>query len=54
MGSVTFLSVQGSTDAAKWVADLEAVVAAAGLDQFALLGVSQGAAIGVVYAARHP
>jgi pimeloyl-ACP methyl ester carboxylesterase/DNA-binding CsgD family transcriptional regulator len=37
-----------------WVADLEAVVAAAGLDRFAVLGVSQGAAIGVVYAARHP
>jgi pimeloyl-ACP methyl ester carboxylesterase/DNA-binding CsgD family transcriptional regulator len=37
-----------------WVADLEAVVAAAGLDRFALLGVSQGAAIALVYAARHP
>ena len=37
-----------------WVADLEAVIEAAGLDRFALLGVSQGAAIAVVYAARHP
>jgi DNA-binding SARP family transcriptional activator/pimeloyl-ACP methyl ester carboxylesterase len=37
-----------------WVADLETVVAAAGLDRFALLGVSQGAAISLVYAARHP
>jgi len=37
-----------------WVADLEAVVDAAGLDRFALLGISQGAAIAVVYAARHP
>jgi DNA-binding CsgD family transcriptional regulator len=37
-----------------WVADLEAVVAAAGLDRFSLLGVSQGAAIAVAYAARHP
>ena len=37
-----------------WVADLEAVVDAAGLDRFALLGVSQGAAIAVAYAARHP
>lgn len=37
-----------------WVADLEAVVAAAGLERFALLGVSQAAAVSVVYAARHP
>jgi pimeloyl-ACP methyl ester carboxylesterase/DNA-binding CsgD family transcriptional regulator len=37
-----------------WVADLEAVVAAAGVDRFALLGVSQGAAVALVYAARHP
>jgi pimeloyl-ACP methyl ester carboxylesterase/DNA-binding CsgD family transcriptional regulator len=37
-----------------WVADLEAVVDAAGLDQFTLLGVSQGAAIAVCYAIRHP
>jgi pimeloyl-ACP methyl ester carboxylesterase len=37
-----------------WVADLEAVVDAVELDQFALLGVSQGAAIAVAYAARHP
>jgi pimeloyl-ACP methyl ester carboxylesterase/DNA-binding CsgD family transcriptional regulator len=37
-----------------WVADLEAVVDAVGLDRFALLGVSQGAAIAVSYAVRHP
>ena len=37
-----------------WVADLEAVADAAGLDRFALLGVSAGAAVGVAYAARHP
>ena len=37
-----------------WVADLEAVVDAAGLDRFALLGISQAAAIAVVYAVRHP
>ena len=37
-----------------WVSDLETVVDAAGLDRFALLGVSQGAAIAVSYAARHP
>lgn len=36
------------------VADLEAVVDAAGLDHFALLGKSQGGAISVAYAARHP
>ena len=37
-----------------WVADLESVVDAAGLDRFALLGMSQGAGVAVVYAARHP
>ena len=37
-----------------WVADLEAVVDAVGLDRFTLLGVSQGAAIAVGYAAAHP
>jgi len=37
-----------------WVGDLEAVVDAAGLDRFTLLGISQGAAIAVAYAAEHP
>ena len=37
-----------------WVSDLEAVVDAAGLQRFALLGCSQGAAISIAYAARHP
>jgi pimeloyl-ACP methyl ester carboxylesterase/DNA-binding CsgD family transcriptional regulator len=37
-----------------WVADLETVVDAAGLERFALLGVSQGAAIALAYAVRHP
>jgi pimeloyl-ACP methyl ester carboxylesterase/DNA-binding CsgD family transcriptional regulator len=37
-----------------WVSDLETVVAASGLEQFALLGFSQGAAVALVYAARHP
>jgi pimeloyl-ACP methyl ester carboxylesterase/DNA-binding CsgD family transcriptional regulator len=37
-----------------WVSDLEAVVDAAGLDRFALLGVSQGGAVAVAYAVRHP
>ena len=38
----------------RWVADLEAVVAAAGIRQFVLLGISQGAATCVAYAAKHP
>lgn len=37
-----------------WVRDLEAVVDALGLERFPLLGISQGAAIAVAYAARHP
>ena len=37
-----------------WVGDLEAVIDAAGLERFDLLGLSQGAAIAVAYAARHP
>jgi pimeloyl-ACP methyl ester carboxylesterase/DNA-binding CsgD family transcriptional regulator len=37
-----------------WVSDLETVVDAAGLERFTLLGISQGAAIAVVYAVRHP
>jgi len=36
------------------LADLECVADAAGLDRFALLGISGGAAISVAYAARHP
>jgi pimeloyl-ACP methyl ester carboxylesterase len=37
-----------------FVRDIESVVAATGLDKFDLLGVSQGAAISVTYAVRHP
>ena len=37
-----------------WVGDLEAVVDAAAPDRFSLLGVSQGAAVAVAYAARRP
>ena len=37
-----------------WVADLEAVVDAAGLERFALLGISHGGPIVIAYAARHP
>jgi pimeloyl-ACP methyl ester carboxylesterase len=36
------------------VQDLETVVDAAGLGRFALLGISQGASIGIAYAVRHP
>jgi len=37
-----------------WVEDLEAVVDAAGLERFSLLGLSNGAAIAIAYAVRHP
>jgi pimeloyl-ACP methyl ester carboxylesterase/DNA-binding CsgD family transcriptional regulator len=37
-----------------WVRDLETVVDAAGVERFALLGISQGASIAVDYAVRHP
>src|SRR4051794_17712495 len=37
-----------------WVTDLESVVESLGLDRFPLLGVSQGGAVAVAYAARHP
>lgn len=37
-----------------WVKDLEAVVDAAGLDRFPLLGISQGCAFSIAYAVRHP
>ncbi|HEX7095313.1 MAG TPA: alpha/beta fold hydrolase [Acidimicrobiales bacterium] len=37
-----------------WVRDLETVVDAAGLEQFGLLGISQGGPVAIAYAARHP
>lgn len=37
-----------------WLRDLEAVVDAAGVKRFAVFGMSQGAAIAIEYAARHP
>lgn len=37
-----------------FVRDLEAVVDALGLKRFALLGISQGAAVSIAYATRHP
>jgi pimeloyl-ACP methyl ester carboxylesterase/DNA-binding CsgD family transcriptional regulator len=36
------------------ISDLELIADSAGLERFALLGVSQGAAIAIEYAARHP
>ena len=37
-----------------WVSDLETVVDAAGIERFPLLGISQGCAISIAYAVRHP
>ncbi|WP_084124872.1 alpha/beta fold hydrolase [Demequina sp. NBRC 110054] len=37
-----------------WVSDLETVVEASGLERFPLLGVSQGGAVALAYAVRHP
>lgn len=37
-----------------WVKDLEAVVDAEQLERFSLLGVSQGCAVAIAYAAKHP
>jgi len=37
-----------------WVRDLETVVDATGLKQFPLLGYSQGCAVSIAYAVRHP
>ena len=37
-----------------WVRDLEAVVDAAGLERFPLLGISQGGPVAIAYAVRNP
>ena len=37
-----------------WVSDLEAVVDAAGLERFPLLGLCQGGVVALAFAARHP
>jgi class 3 adenylate cyclase/pimeloyl-ACP methyl ester carboxylesterase len=37
-----------------FVGDLEAIVDAAGIERFALLGISQGCAVSIAYAVRHP
>ncbi len=46
--------VETGLDFATQVSDLERVIDAAGLDRFALLGISQGAAVAIEYAVRHP
>lgn len=43
-----------STSFEAWLDDLEAVVEAQGLKQFPLFGMSQGGALAIAYAARHP
>jgi pimeloyl-ACP methyl ester carboxylesterase/DNA-binding winged helix-turn-helix (wHTH) protein len=37
-----------------WVHDLETVVDAAGVERFALMGISQGGPVAITYAVRHP
>lgn len=37
-----------------WVNDLETVVEATGVERFPLLGISQGCAVSIAYAVRHP
>jgi DNA-binding SARP family transcriptional activator len=37
-----------------WVVDLETVIEASGVERFPLLGISQGCAVCIEYAARHP
>lgn len=44
----------GDVSFESWVQDLETVVDAAGLDKFALMGHSQGGAVAIAYAVRHP
>ena len=37
-----------------WVSDLETIVDSLGLDRFPLFGISQGCAVAIAYAVRHP
>ena len=37
-----------------WITDLESVIKATGLQRFPLLGISQGGAVALAYAVRHP
>ena len=50
------LSDRDATDLSldAWVGDLEAVVDSLGLKRFPLFGMSQGGAVAIAYAARHP
>jgi pimeloyl-ACP methyl ester carboxylesterase len=50
------LSQRDTTDLSfdRLVEDLETVVESAGLERFALFGLSQGAAVAIAYASRHP
>ena len=41
-------------DLETWVEDLELVVDSAGLERFPLIGLSQGGAVAIAYAVRHP
>jgi pimeloyl-ACP methyl ester carboxylesterase len=44
----------GELSLESFVTDLESVVEASGVDRFVLLGISQGCAVSVAYAVRHP
>jgi pimeloyl-ACP methyl ester carboxylesterase/DNA-binding CsgD family transcriptional regulator len=44
----------GDLSLERWVADLETVVDAAGVERFALLGISQGGAVAVAYVVKNP
>jgi pimeloyl-ACP methyl ester carboxylesterase/DNA-binding winged helix-turn-helix (wHTH) protein len=46
--------VTSGLDLETWVSDLAAVVDAAGLDRFDLLGISRGGPVAIAYAARYP
>jgi pimeloyl-ACP methyl ester carboxylesterase len=55
-GRGTGLSQRDAVDISmdRWVSDLECIVDSLSLERFILLGVSQGGAISIQYAARHP
>jgi pimeloyl-ACP methyl ester carboxylesterase len=55
-GRGTGLSDRDAADISfpKFAADFEAVVTAADVERFAVLGISQGASVAIDYAARHP
>jgi pimeloyl-ACP methyl ester carboxylesterase/DNA-binding CsgD family transcriptional regulator len=45
---------EGGFEFERWLGDLETVVDTVGPERFALLGISQGAAIAIAYTVRHP